>query len=59
MDDEARVRRGIELQPEDNLFKIDNSPLEINSALHKGSPTPVTLINTRDCFVYDLIVKET
>ena len=29
------------------------------SLLSKSTPTPITLINTRDCFVYDLYVKET
>ena len=27
--------------------------------LKNSAPTPVTLINTRDCFMHDLFVKET
>lgn len=38
---------------------IDKNPIDIVSSLHKSIPTPITLINTRDCFVYDLYVKET
>lgn len=42
-----------------SLFKIDNSPIDIVSSLNKVTVIPVTLINTRDCFVYDLFIKET
>jgi hypothetical protein len=44
---------------EDSIFRVDNSPLDISASLNKGIPIPVTLINTRDCFVYDLYIKET
>lgn len=33
-------------------------PIEISSLLRKASPVPVTLINTRDCFAYDLKYSE-
>jgi len=29
-------------------------PIEICSGLKKNVPVPITLINTRDCFAYDL-----
>ena len=41
------------------LYSLDDSPKEILSQLKNSVPTPVTLINTRDCFVHDLHVKET
>ena len=41
-----------------SLFMKDDSPLDILHQLKDSVPIPVTLINTRDCFVHDLIVKE-
>lgn len=32
----------------------DEDPLDIKAHLKKNVPVPVTLINTRDCFAYDL-----
>lgn len=29
-------------------------PIDIIPILRKNAPVPVTLINTRDCFAYDL-----
>ena len=46
-----------EIDPE--VFTLDPNPNEILSQLKNSTPTPVTLINTRDCFVHDLHVKET
>lgn len=43
----------------DEIFKRDSNPNEILTQLKNSSPTPVTLISTRDCFVHDLLVKET
>jgi hypothetical protein len=36
----------------------DTDPLEIMPFLRKGCPVPITLINTRDCFAYDLKYTE-
>jgi len=33
-------------------------PIEILPLLRKNAPVPVTLINTRDCFAYDLSYTE-
>jgi hypothetical protein len=41
------------------IFAKDLNPIEILTQLKNSTPTPVTLINTRDCFVHDLFVKET
>lgn len=35
-----------------------SDPLDIFSFLRKGGSVPVTLINTRDCFAYDLNYTE-
>jgi hypothetical protein len=35
-----------------------SDPIEIVSYLRKNLPVPVTLINTRDCFAYDLKYTE-
>lgn len=45
----------------DSLSRLDNvaDPLDIFNTLRKGSPVPITLINTRDCFAYDLKYIET
>lgn len=40
-------------------MKHDDNPNEIINYLAKSVPVPITLISTRDCFVYDLYVKET
>lgn len=34
-------------------------PIDICSGLKKNLPIPITLINTRDCFAYDLKCVET
>jgi len=34
--------------------KLDKDPLDIYNHLRKSGPVPITLINTRDCFAYDL-----
>lgn len=43
------------------IFRPDDNPYDILTQLKHSAPipTPVTLINTRDCFAYDLHVKET
>lgn len=41
------------------MHSLDDNPIEILSQLRNSFPTPVTLINTRDCFVNDLYIKET
>ena len=45
----------------DNLNHIDceADPLDVFSHLKKVNPIPTTLINTRDCFAYDLKYVET
>ena len=35
-----------------------SDPIDILSYLRKNLPVPVTLINTRDCFAYDLKYTE-
>jgi hypothetical protein len=40
-------------------YPLDDSPVEILGQLKNSFPTPLTLINTRDCFVNDLHLKET
>jgi hypothetical protein len=35
-----------------------NDPIEVMPHLRKNLPVPVTLINTRDCFAYDLKCTE-
>ena len=42
-----------------SLFIKDENPNEILGQLAGSLPIPLTLINTRDCFVHDLYVKET
>lgn len=37
---------------------FDEDPIEIYPYLRKNLPVPVTLINTRDCFAYDLKFSE-
>ena len=50
----------IKLNLKDKLeLKLDDNPIDILSQLKNSTPTPLTLINTRDCFVNDLHVKET
>lgn len=44
---------------DENLFKLENNPIDIMNQLKNSIPIPLTLINTRDCFVYDLYVKDT
>ena len=39
-------------------YVLDNNPIDILGQLKNSFPTPITLINTRDCFAYDLFVKE-
>ena len=36
----------------------DDDPLKVTSYLRRAVPVPVTLINTRDCFAYDLLCDE-
>lgn len=38
-------------------LQVDD-PLDIFTFLKKQGPVPITLINTRDCFAYDLFIKE-
>lgn len=38
---------------------MKGDPLDIQAYLRKNVPVPVTLINTRDCFAYDLKFTET
>ena len=42
-----------------DLYKLDSNPIDIMGQLKNSVSIPLTLINTRDCFVYDLHVKET
>lgn len=35
-----------------------DDPLDVMAVIKKQSPVPVTLINTRDCFAYDLMYTE-
>ena len=37
---------------------IEIDPIEVLPHLRKNLPVPVTLINTRDCFAYDLKYTE-
>ena len=39
------------------MLEID--PIEICSGLKKNLPVPITLINTRDCFAYDITSIDT
>jgi len=55
--DLSHCKQNIEI--DNTVFRADSSPIDIIASLNKASAIPVTLINTRDCFVYDLYVKET
>jgi hypothetical protein len=37
---------------------VDRDPIDVIPHLKKNLPVPVTLINTRDCFAYDLKCTE-
>lgn len=39
-------------------LKEASDPIDIDGYLIKNGPIPVTLINTRDCFAYDLKYTE-
>ena len=41
-----------------NGLEKENDPLDITGFLVKNGPIPVTLINTRDSFAYDLKYTE-
>ena len=41
-----------------NWAPNSNDPVEILNILRKGGSVPITLINTRDCFAYDLKYTE-
>ena len=43
-------------KPQNDGIEID--PIEVLPHLRKNLPVPVTLINTRDCFAYDLKYTE-
>lgn len=49
----------MKLELNEDIYFKDINPNEIMNQIKHSVPIPVTLINTRDCFVYDLYVKET